>query len=105
MSKEVKGQVLVIGAGPAGYSAAFRSADLGFDVVLVEKHNTLGGVCLNVGCIPSKALLHVAKVIEEAEEISHHGVNFSKPNIELDKVGSYKDGVVKKTNRWFICYG
>lgn len=96
MSKEIKGEVLVIGAGPAGYSAAFRAADLGFDVVLVEKHNTLGGVCLNVGCIPSKALLHVAKVIEEAEHIAPHGVSFGKPEIELEKIASYKDGVVKK---------
>ncbi|MFV0562798.1 dihydrolipoyl dehydrogenase [Malaciobacter mytili] len=96
MSNEIKAQVLVIGAGPAGYSAAFRSADLGFDVVLVEKHNTLGGVCLNVGCIPSKALLHVAKVIEESEHISHHGVVFSKPQIDLAKIADYKNGVVKK---------
>lgn len=96
MSNEIKAQVLVIGAGPAGYSAAFRSADLGFEVVLVEKHNTLGGVCLNVGCIPSKALLHVAKVIEESEHISHHGVVFSKPQIDLAKIADYKNGVVKK---------
>lgn len=96
MSKEIKGQVLVIGAGPAGYSAAFRAADLGFDVVLVEKHDTLGGVCLNVGCIPSKALLHVAKVIEEAEHIAPHGVSFGKPEIDLEKIATYKSNVVKK---------
>ncbi|RXK01153.1 dihydrolipoyl dehydrogenase [Arcobacter sp. CECT 8986] len=96
MSKEIKGQVLVIGAGPAGYSAAFRSADLGFDVVLVERFNTLGGVCLNVGCIPSKALLHVAKVIEEAEEITPHGVSFGKPEIDIEKIAGYKNSVVKK---------
>ena len=95
MSKEIKGQVLVIGAGPAGYSAAFRAADLGFDVVLVEKHDTLGGVCLNVGCIPSKALLHVAKVIEEAEHIAPHGVSFGKPEIDLEKIATYKSNVVK----------
>ena len=65
MSNEVKAQVVVLGAGPAGYSAAFRAADLGLETVIIERYNTLGGVCLNVGCIPSKALLHVAKVIEE----------------------------------------
>ena len=93
---EVKGQVLVIGAGPGGYSAAFRCADLGLDTVLVERHDTLGGVCLNVGCIPSKALLHVAKVIEEAEHIEHAGVSFAKPTIDLPGVAAYKSGVVKK---------
>lgn len=93
---EVKGQVLVIGAGPGGYSAAFRCADLGLETVLVERHPTLGGVCLNVGCIPSKALLHVAKVIEEAEHISHAGVTFAKPTIDLAGVAAYKSGVVKK---------
>lgn len=96
MSTEIKAQVLVIGAGPAGYSAAFRSADLGLDVVLVEKFDTLGGVCLNVGCIPSKALLHVAKVIEEAEHIAPHGVSFGKPEIDITKIAAYKSGVVKK---------
>ncbi len=94
--KEVKGQVLVIGAGPGGYSAAFRCADLGLDTVLVERHPTLGGVCLNVGCIPSKALLHVAKVIEEAEYIEHAGVFFAKPTIDIKGVAAYKTGVVKK---------
>jgi dihydrolipoamide dehydrogenase len=93
---EVKGQVLVIGAGPGGYSAAFRCADLGMDVVLVERHDTLGGVCLNVGCIPSKALLHVAKVIEEAEHINHAGVTFAEPEVDIAGVAAYKSGVVKK---------
>ena len=93
---EVKGQVLVIGAGPGGYSAAFRCADLGLDTVLVERHPTLGGVCLNVGCIPSKALLHVAKVIEEAEHIEHAGVSFGKPTVDIEKVAAYKSGVVKR---------
>lgn len=95
-AKNVKGQVLVIGAGPGGYSAAFRCADLGLDVVLVERHPTLGGVCLNVGCIPSKALLHVAKVIEEAEHIEHAGIKFATPQIDLPGVAAYKSGVVKK---------
>ena len=93
---EVKGQVLVIGAGPGGYSAAFRCADLGLDTVLIERHPTLGGVCLNVGCIPSKALLHVAKVIEEAEHIEHAGVSFGKPTLDIKKIAAYKSGVVKK---------
>ena len=93
---EVNGQVLVIGAGPGGYSAAFRCADLGLDVILVERHDTLGGVCLNVGCIPSKALLHVAKVIEEAEHINHAGVTFAKPEVDIAGVAAYKSGVVKK---------
>ncbi|MBE0490636.1 MAG: dihydrolipoyl dehydrogenase [Sulfurospirillum sp.] len=93
---EIKGQVLIIGAGPGGYSAAFRCADLGLDVVLVERYPTLGGVCLNVGCIPSKALLHVGKVIEEAEHLSHAGVHFEKPTINLQETAAYKSGVVKK---------
>ena len=96
MSKEIKAQVLVIGSGPAGYSAAFRSADLGMNVVLVEKFPTLGGVCLNVGCIPSKALLHVAKVKEEAEHISAHGLIYAEPTIDIPKIAAYKNGVVKK---------
>ena len=79
MSKEVKTQVVVLGAGPAGYSAAFRCADLGLETLIVERYSTLGGVCLNVGCIPSKALLHVAKIIEEAKHVEHHGVVFSEP--------------------------
>ncbi|MDQ7050332.1 MAG: dihydrolipoyl dehydrogenase [Enterobacterales bacterium] len=94
MSQDIHAQVLVIGAGPGGYTAAFRAADLGLKVVLVEKHATLGGVCLNVGCIPSKALLHSAKVIDEAESMSKHGVSFGEPEIDIDKIRSYKDGVV-----------
>ncbi|MDD4928893.1 MAG: dihydrolipoyl dehydrogenase [Gallionella sp.] len=89
-------EVLVLGAGPGGYTAAFRAADLGKKVVLIEKHASLGGVCLNVGCIPSKALLHVAKVISEAEEVSHHGVTFGKPAIDIDAVRSWKESVVNK---------
>jgi dihydrolipoamide dehydrogenase len=88
--------VLVLGAGPGGYTAAFRAADLGQKVVLVERHKTLGGVCLNVGCIPSKALLHVAKVIDEAAEFGAHGVKFGAPSIDLDGVRSWKEGVVKR---------
>jgi dihydrolipoamide dehydrogenase len=93
---EIECDVVVIGAGPGGYTAAFRAADLGQKVVLVEKYSTLGGVCLNVGCIPSKALLHVAKVINEAEEVSHHGVSFGKPKLDIDKIRDYKAGIVSK---------
>lgn len=88
--------VLVLGAGPGGYTAAFRAADLGQKVVLIDKRATLGGVCLNVGCIPSKALLHVAKVIDEAAAMSSHGVSFGKPAIDLDGVRGWKDSVVKR---------
>lgn len=83
-------QIVVLGSGPGGYTAAFRAADLGLKVILVERYSTLGGVCLNVGCIPSKALLHTAKVITEAEDTAHHGVNFSKPDVDLDKLRSWK---------------
>ena len=88
--------MLVLGAGPGGYTAAFRAADLGQKVVLVDKRQTLGGVCLNVGCIPSKALLHVAKVIDEAATMGAHGVAFGKPNFELDAIRDWKYGVVKR---------
>jgi len=94
MSNEIKTQVVVLGAGPGGYSAAFRAADLGLDVVLVESRETLGGVCLNVGCIPSKALLHVAKVIDDAAEMASHGVTFGKPEIDLDKIRGWKESVI-----------
>ena len=89
-------EVLVLGAGPGGYTAAFRAADLGKKTILIEKYSDLGGVCLNVGCIPSKALLHTADIINEAEEISHMGISFGKPKIDLDKVRAGKDKVVKK---------
>ena len=90
-------QIVVLGSGPGGYTAAFRAADLGLKVTLIERYSTLGGVCLNVGCIPSKALLHTAKVITEAEEIESHGLSFGKPNIDLDKLRSWKsDDVVGK---------
>ncbi len=89
-------QVLVLGAGPGGYTAAFRAADLGLKVTLVERWPTLGGVCLNVGCIPSKALLHAAKVIEDAQEMAAHGITFGKPRIERAKLRDWKASVVKK---------
>ncbi len=87
-------QVLVLGAGPGGYTAAFRAADLGLDVVLVERYPRLGGVCLNVGCIPSKALLHTAAILTEAQEMEAHGITFGKPKIDLDKLRGFKDGVI-----------
>jgi dihydrolipoamide dehydrogenase len=93
---DIECDMLVLGAGPGGYSAAFRSADLGMSTVLVEKYSTLGGVCLNVGCIPSKALLHVAAVIDEAATMASHGVTFGKPQIDIDKLREYKEKVVKK---------
>lgn len=91
---ELKTQLVVLGAGPGGYSAAFRAADLGIETVLVDARDTLGGVCLNVGCIPSKALLHVAKVIDDAKEMAAHGVSFGEPSIDIDKVRTWKDSVV-----------
>jgi dihydrolipoamide dehydrogenase len=89
-------QVVVIGSGPGGYSAAFRAADLGLKTVLIERYDTLGGVCLNVGCIPSKALLHAARVVAEAEEMSAHGIHFDKPSIDLDALRSWKESAVGK---------
>src|SRR6266446_3465362 len=91
-----KTEVLVLGSGPGGYTAAFRAADLGFKVTLVERFNTLGGVCLNVGCIPSKALLHVAKVIDEAKSLKDHGVSFGKPTLDTQKIVEWKNSVLRK---------
>ena len=94
MSTEIKAQVVVLGSGPAGYSAAFRATDLGLDTVIIERFSKLGGICLNVGCIPSKALLHVAKVIKEARALSSHGVEFGEPKIDLAKVRAWKEKVI-----------
>ena len=91
---DVECRVVVLGAGPGGYTAAFRAADLGLDTVLVERYASLGGVCLNVGCIPSKALLHAADVIEQATHASDYGVDFGKPKINLDALCGYKEKVV-----------
>ncbi len=91
---EIEAELVVLGSGPGGYTAAFRAADLGLKVVLVERYPTLGGVCLNVGCIPSKALLHAAKVIADAREMAAHGLAFGKPEIDLDQLADWKDGVV-----------
>jgi dihydrolipoyl dehydrogenase len=89
-------QVLVLGAGPGGYTAAFRAADLGLKTILVERYERLGGVCLNVGCIPSKALLHAARVISEAQEMGAHGIHFDQPHVDLDALRSWKQSVVDK---------
>ena len=89
-------QVVVIGSGPGGYTAAFRAADLGLKTVLIERYDTLGGVCLNVGCIPSKALLHAARVVAEAEEMAEHGIKFGKAKIDLDELRAWKASVVGK---------
>ncbi|MCC6071176.1 dihydrolipoyl dehydrogenase [Massilia sp. GCM10020059] len=93
---DIECEMMVLGAGPGGYSAAFRAADLGMNTVLIERYETLGGVCLNVGCIPSKALLHVAAVIDETKGMAKHGVSFAAPEINIDELRAYKDGVVKK---------
>ena len=94
--KQIKTEVVVIGSGPGGYTAAFRAADLGKQVVLIERFPTLGGVCLNVGCIPSKALLHIAKVVDETHEMANLGVNFSEPKIDSKKLVAWKNSVVAK---------
>ncbi|MEY3879405.1 MAG: dihydrolipoyl dehydrogenase, partial [Pseudomonadota bacterium] len=91
-------EVLVLGGGPGGYSAAFRAADLGKQVVLIERYPVLGGVCLNVGCIPSKALLHAAQIIHEADEFTEHGVSFGKPTIDIDKIRTWKESITKSLN-------
>jgi dihydrolipoamide dehydrogenase len=95
-SADIETEVVVFGAGPGGYTAAFRAADLGKKVVLVERYDSLGGVCLNVGCIPSKALLHTAQIINEAEHIKANGVTFGKPKIDLDGINGFKNKVVGK---------
>jgi dihydrolipoamide dehydrogenase len=94
MSNEITTEVVVIGSGPGGYSAAFRAADLGKKVVLIERNAQLGGVCLNVGCIPSKALLHAAKVIDDAQEMNQFGVEFGEPKVDLEKIKGWKNKVV-----------
>jgi len=102
LDSDMHAEVLVLGAGPGGYTAAFRAADLGKKVVLVERYPTLGGVCLNVGCIPSKALLHAAKIITDAEEGAHIGLTFGAPRIEIDGVRKFKDGVVGKLTKGLV---
>jgi dihydrolipoamide dehydrogenase len=99
IKSDMQTDVLVLGGGPGGYTAAFRAADLGKQVMVIERYATLGGVCLNVGCIPSKALLHVAKVITDADDITKHGVTFGAPKIELDKIRGWKNDVVGKLTK------
>lgn len=96
MAETIETEVLVLGAGPGGYSSAFRAADLGLKVTLVERHSSLGGVCLNVGCIPSKALLHVAEILTEAETANQLGVRFTEPSINLEEVSAFKNKAVGK---------
>ena len=96
VTADMHAETLVLGSGPGGYTAAFRAADLGQKVVMIERHERIGGVCLNVGCIPSKALLHTAKVINDAAEMSEHGINFTKPHIDIRKVESWKNSIVDK---------
>ena len=99
MIQNIHAEVVVIGAGPGGYAAAFRAADLGKKVILIDKDEALGGVCLNRGCIPSKALLHIAKVIGEAKALEKSGVTFSDPTLDLDAIRSWKDSVVSKLSK------
>ena len=94
--QSLKAQLVIIGSGPGGYTAAFRAADLGMDVVLVERWPVLGGVCLNVGCIPSKALLHAAKVIDDAEAMAKNGITFGEPKIDGQVLREWKDSVVER---------
>jgi len=96
MSNEIHAEVVVIGSGPGGYTAAFRAADLGKKVILIERYDTLGGVCLNVGCIPSKTLLHAAKVLEEADEMRACGIDFGKPKIDTTTLRDWKSKIVTK---------
>jgi dihydrolipoamide dehydrogenase len=91
---DMHAEVVVLGSGPGGYTAAFRAADLGKQVILIEKYDSIGGVCLNVGCIPSKALLHTAQIINETEEMSAHGVTFGKPKIDINKLAAFKNKVI-----------
>jgi dihydrolipoamide dehydrogenase len=93
---DIECDVLVLGAGPGGYSAAFRSADLGMKTVLVERYATLGGVCLNVGCIPSKALLHTASVMDEVKLLGHHGIRYAAPEVDIDALRGFKEDVIRK---------
>jgi dihydrolipoamide dehydrogenase len=96
---DVHADIVVLGSGPGGYTAAFRAADLGKKVVMIERYATIGGVCLNVGCIPSKALLHAARVISEADEMAHFGVKFGKPEVDIDALRGWKDGVVGRLTK------
>ncbi len=95
---DIHAEVLILGGGPGGYTAAFRAADLGKKVTLIERYPVIGGVCLNVGCIPSKALLHMAQIIHEVDEVASHGISYGKPSFELDKIKGWKENVTKSLN-------
>jgi len=95
-NKQLQTEVVVIGSGPGGYAAAFRAADLGKKVILVERYDSIGGVCLNVGCIPSKALLHAAKIIDDADDMANFGIQFAKPQVDVSKIKAWKDGIVTR---------
>jgi len=95
-NSDLHAEVVVLGSGPGGYTAAFRAADLGKKVILIEKYDSIGGVCLNVGCIPSKALLHTAEIINEATEMADHGIDFGKPKIDIKKLAGFKNKVIKQ---------
>lgn len=97
MSTEISTQVVVLGSGPGGYSAAFRAADLGKKVILVERYDNIGGVCLNVGCIPSKALLHAAKVMDDAHEATDIGINFGKPTVNTEQLLTWKNKIIQRS--------
>src|SRR5688572_21557477 len=96
MSQNIQTELVVLGSGPGGYAAAFRAADLGKKVILVERYENIGGVCLNVGCIPSKALLHSVKVMDEAHEMSACGIDFGKPKVDIKKLRDWKNKVVTR---------
>ena len=96
MNSNKKYQLIIIGAGPGGYTAAFRAADLGLEVLLIDKDSSLGGVCLNRGCIPSKTLLHISKVMTESDELKKMGIIYSKPKIELNTILDWKNNVINK---------
>ena len=98
MTENKHTEIVVIGAGPGGYAAAFRAADLGKQVILIDKDPTLGGVCLNRGCIPSKALLHISKVMDEAAHLSKMGVSYGKPEIDLEMIRAHKNKIVAQLN-------
>ena len=98
MKQNKQGEIVVIGAGPGGYAAAFRAADLGKKVTLIDKEQHLGGVCLNRGCIPSKALLHISKTILDAQHLNKMGVTFEKPEINIDQIRKHKQTIVTKLN-------
>ena len=98
-NKDQHSQIVVIGAGPGGYAAAFRASDLGFKVTMIDKNANLGGVCLNVGCIPSKALLHIVKVMDEALDLKKMGVTYDSPMVDLGEIRKWKKSVISRLNK------